>query len=342
MTKRALFLDIIRIFACLCIVVIHFNAAVSGYGTYGAFYYPNSLTPNLYFDAYLGDIGVSLFFMVSGASLMISNENTPLGVFYRKRFFNIYPTFWIAFSVAFLCSFLIFKGCTLSRLYLLIFSVLGLDGYFSVLGLIDGSFYQVGEWFLGCIILLYLVWPLLREGLKRAPYITWALSLAISLYFSRKNGIWFFVRFPELLFGMSIVKYQWNRHPRFLLLVIAACASVSYLLFRKGIAGIFVWTVSLCALLFVILMIISQRIKNEKFHAWAAKISGLTYPVFLVHHWIISKLVLKFDLSGFQYKHTFILFVVYLCVTLASAAVLKRAGDQFSKILKRCLSSMNG
>ena len=68
-------LDVLRIFACLCILTIHFNASMSGY-SYGGFIYPNSITPNFFVESrlYLGDIGVSIFFMLTGASLYISTR----------------------------------------------------------------------------------------------------------------------------------------------------------------------------------------------------------------------------------------------------------------------------
>ena len=332
--ERVQYIDIIRVFACICILVVHFNAQVSGYSYYGTFYYPNSLTPNWYLGAYLGDIGVSLFFMISGASLMLSNESTPLKVFYRKRFFNIYPAYWIAFCVASLLSFFVFRRIPTGKPYYLVFSILGLDGYLGSLGFPFGSFYQVGEWFLGCIILLYLVWPLLREGIKRAPVTTWVVSLAVCLFFSTKSGIWFFVRFPELLFGMSVVKFQWNKRPILLTLSTFSSALVGYLLYQKGLVWNFLWTVAFCAFLFAVLLVISQCIKSKRVQTLLTKFSGLTYPLFLVHHWIIIKLVSFFDLSNFTYRNTVLLFVLYILLIVPTAFVLKKLGDRFTRILK--------
>lgn len=331
---RVQYIDVIRLFACICILVVHFNAQVSGYIYYGTFFYPNSLTPNWYLGAYLGDIGVSLFFMISGASLMLSNENTPLKVFYRKRFFNIYPTYWIAFCVATLLSVLVFKRVPTGEPYCLLFSIMGFDGYLGTLGFPVGAFYQVGEWFLGCIILLYLAWPLLREGIKRAPVTTWVVSLAVCIYFSTKSGIWFFVRFPELLFGMSVVKYQWNRRPTLLLVSTFSCALAGYLLYQKGLMWNFLWTVIFCAFLFSALLVISQGIKNKRVQAILTELSGLTYPLFLVHHWIIIKLVSFFDLSTFTYRKTALVFVLYILLIVPTAFLLKKVGDKFTRLLK--------
>ena len=61
--QRLFYLDLIRAVALVCILVIHFNAAVTGYFTL-----PSKLFGSvLPFNIYLGDFGSSLFFMVSGA-----------------------------------------------------------------------------------------------------------------------------------------------------------------------------------------------------------------------------------------------------------------------------------
>ena len=63
--QRLFYLDLIRAVALVCILVIHFNAAVTGYFTL-----PSKLFGSvLPFGIYLGDFGSSLFFMVSGAAL---------------------------------------------------------------------------------------------------------------------------------------------------------------------------------------------------------------------------------------------------------------------------------
>lgn len=67
--QRLFYLDLIRAVALVCILVIHFNAAVTGY-----FSLPSKLFGSvLPFNIYLGDFGSSLFFMVSGAALQYTS-----------------------------------------------------------------------------------------------------------------------------------------------------------------------------------------------------------------------------------------------------------------------------
>ena len=84
--------------ALASILVIHFNATVTGYFTL-----PHKLFASvLPFGIYLGDFGSSLFFIVSGASLALTvpPQQDPL-TFYKKRAKAIYPLFWLAWAVCF-------------------------------------------------------------------------------------------------------------------------------------------------------------------------------------------------------------------------------------------------
>ena len=62
------YLDLVRAAALICILIVHFNATVTGYFTL-----PHKLfTSTLPLGIYLGDFGSSLFFIVSGASLALT------------------------------------------------------------------------------------------------------------------------------------------------------------------------------------------------------------------------------------------------------------------------------
>ena len=98
--QRLFYLDLIRAVALVCILVIHFNAAVTGYFTL-----PSKLFGSvLPFNIYLGDFGSSLFFMVSGAALQYTSpgqgrEPLNLARFYQKRAKAVYPMFWLAWCI---------------------------------------------------------------------------------------------------------------------------------------------------------------------------------------------------------------------------------------------------
>ncbi len=209
--ERLIYLDFLRILACLCIITVHFNATVSGYAN-GIFVYNNSVIPNHYFgNLSLGDIGVSFFFMISGASLQYVYPEgcRPLKKYYFKRAMAIYPAFWIAFA-AFTTFDFIWSGGLLPDIPLqkLLWSVTGMDGYALTMGWDQAGFYQIGEWYLGCILLIYIIYPLVSKGVNKYPVATLiGMACIYALLIHRIQYIWFFLRLPEVMLGMIFIKY---------------------------------------------------------------------------------------------------------------------------------------
>ncbi len=158
--ERLFYLDVIRAVCALMIVVYHFPLAIS--------------QPVDYFHSFangsFGMIAVYSFFMVSGAALMHryrNEENFSVRTFYRKRFFSIYPLFWITYVLAFFWVFWQLREIYhVVPTYAVIWSVIGMDGWLANL---VPTFYMVGEWFLGSIIMLYLAFPVVRAAYRRYP-----------------------------------------------------------------------------------------------------------------------------------------------------------------------------
>ena len=181
--QRLFYLDFIRAVALVCILVIHFNAAVTGYFTL-----PSKLFGSvLPFNIYLGDFGSSLFFMVSGAALQYTSpgqgrEPLNLARFYQKRAKAVYPMFWLAWCIFFPIRFVTKPGYyAAAKTPSILLTLLGLDNFAQAAGWVTMDFACVGEWFLGSILFLYLLFPLLRWGLRKQPLLTWVVVLAASL-----------------------------------------------------------------------------------------------------------------------------------------------------------------
>lgn len=345
--QRIIYLDVIRIFACLCVLIIHFNASVSGYDSSGYFVYPNHLIPNFYFgNIYLGTIGVGLFFIISGAALEHTYGNIQLKFndiksFYVKRFKSIYPAFWIAFFVASGISFLVHRGFPLADFKSFIASLLGLDGYLMSTIQKYYFYYQVGEWFLGCIILLYLIYPFLSFVFHKYCVLTVLGSVLLyGLSVNKVPNTTFALYIPYLLYGMWFIKNIRTSKRKdvwifnFIILLIAYLTRSYINNFTLSFAvniNIFVIIVWISEILFDDLKL-SQNVSLVK---QISLLSGLTYPAFLVHHKLISYLVLGFDLSNFPYLYTCILFIIYMVLTYWLSVLLNKYSKQMTNYLTR-------
>lgn len=330
MKERLIYLDIIRIFACLCVLVIHFNACVSGYDIFVNFHYPNHLVPNYYFGVSLGNIGVGLFFILSGAGLQYANgvislKFKDLITFFKKRFLSLYPAFWITFTFFTLFSFLYNLGMPKIKLGYFLASIFGLDAYLGTLTHNPKYFatYQCGEWFLGCILLIYLIFPLLSYFFNKFPKTTSAIAVMgyVILCHFHINEIWFFMQIPYLILGMIFIKYFRTALSLKLWIptILAICVKIFFGTHLTSLTN----AIILCWFIFLLITLLvelfnkrSDYLKQESVAKFIGYVGVLTYPMFLFHHKLITLLCQKFDLANFPYRYTVTLFIIYMIVTV--------------------------
>lgn len=134
--KRLKYIDGIRFFAVLLVVIDHFNASLMQFNItiWGKSY----IIPSTFANETLGILGVSLFFIISGVSLYYNYVNEfNIKTYFKKRFLNIYPTFWCYYLLVFLILFFRNKAFwfettkTISTNRFLL-SILGMDGFFYI------------------------------------------------------------------------------------------------------------------------------------------------------------------------------------------------------------------
>ena len=351
--KREYSFDIIRTIAVFCILLCHFNARYS-FIYYGEDLREYMLLSQYPFKLFLGDLGVSLFFIISGASLYYNyRDSLDIKTFYRKRFLKLYPMFWIAYLTIFAirAKDMLSSGIPVCNL---IFTVIGMDGYLN--GVIP-TFYLIGEWFLGCIILIYLIFPLLRSLYKRNRYILWAVVLILYFFFSLKDTIpglnkssIIFVRIPEVLFGMEYAGYirkkesdqdslpRWVSH---LLAILSASvlifSSVADIEWNNGIQ-----TTLVGISLFITVTYLWNVLKRSKFiqkrplmvtEKICAQVSKYSYAIFLVHHIVISIVCDRIDMLGLSTVKRAGLFVILQIFIFACARLLYFVTDLVTDLL---------
>ena len=315
--ERIFYLDFVRAIAVILILMTHYNAV-----------YLNAGQPDKVFitaqigNIYIGDFGVSLFFIISGAALMyVYDEKCELKSFYKKRFLSLYPMFWIAYFIAFLYQFYVSKGINLTvpKCNILL-TILGFDGY---LAAVMPTFYISGEWFLGCIILIYIVFPLLRYLIRTHPVALAVVAMVLYVMFlfipSRLDPAEVLpLRIPEILFGMYYIKYikriKWS----------VALGALAILVVNTIVAPQFndtIQTTYIGISAFLVLAFISDYLDFAWIHRCCSVISKYSYAIFLVHHVIIMAMMATFDLTQITRFYSYLLFLT-CCVVIALFAKL--------------------
>lgn len=320
--KRVFYLDFIRAIATITIILTHFNAV---------FIYsePQMLDKVIItykiFNLYIGDFGVSLFLIVSSAALTLTYEHKlEFQTYFKKRISTIYPMFYFTYAVFFLFEFYRNKGIDKSHsLWRFVFTVGGVDGLFS---LVTPTFYLIGEWFLGFIIIFYMVFPMLRYFLYNFEMITILLTFflfGIGLFLSKNvpmpGAAILLVRLPELVFGMVYIKHL--KKVKMPLLFICITVILGNTLIRPNI-DVNIQTAYVGIASFCVLSFISSFLEN-KISRWVSLICRYSYPIFLVHHYIIWRVAANFNLSNLTMLEVYLMFAVCLILIAMSSVVLK-------------------
>ena len=241
-----------------------------------------------YFD---GGSLVTVFLIVSGALLWYHNaDHLELKSYYIKRWKAIYPMFYLAYVPFWALNVLrhgavFYNGSPFAYLY----SFLAIDGYVS---LRTTTYTLVGEWFLGAIIVLYILFPLLRWCFSKNRWLTFVGVAALYVLFYDKpitnaSGYWTISScLVSFCFGMLFMEYR----KQIMSLPGILAAAVGYVL--VAIVGIPVSANAkyhlegLC--LFILLFAAGEKIMaRPRLEPMFRKLSKLSYPVFLVHHVIL-------------------------------------------------------
>lgn len=338
------YVDVIKVLAALIIIMIHLNANAA---------FRNKEAPLLanlhYFKVYLGDIGVSLFIIISGLTLSLTNrENFSIKKFFKKRILAIYPSFWITYLfVAIITMFILNKTIGDGHYWKIILTILGLDGFFLYK---MSSFYLVGEWYTGFIIITYLFFPVLFWFGNKKPLTTFIGILLMSIVLHINYKFLFkmlencnpLMRLLDFYFGMMMTLYiSKKQRIRNSLRVL----SIFYLLFYKLFFKILPYQFHMILVgisIFLILEFLITAFKLSKIHLFAKKISYFaqyTFLAFLIHHQII--IYFYDNIPELVMGNKIMKFCVFLSVVVLSFGyaiivlpLVKYFTKQFKSILK--------
>ncbi|MDD6357815.1 MAG: acyltransferase family protein [Bacteroidales bacterium] len=289
---RAKGIDFIRFFSAMGIVIFHFACH-------------SEANWNIFLEnanASWGNLLVMTFFMVSGFCLYLNNSKiesvAQSTYFYYKRWKSIFPMFYVGYLFCYIDRMFEVHSLLISpspwhKIWLTIF---GMDGYFLYRSV---NFYLIGEWFLGAIVLVYLIYPLILWLFEKKPVLLFSVLAALSCFLP--YSVFFEISpFRNLITctacfvtGMLMARYRQVLQRRILF-----WASLSILM-----AGMFFpvpiisKTISVALFMAISFFIVMKKIGEmlENSGKWCGSVmlfgSKISYPVFLVQHVVIMKVL---------------------------------------------------
>lgn len=320
--ERLYYLDLIKIIAALCVFGCHFSRSLEA----NQVGYSIKIIPDYIFNIYIGNFGVSLFFIISGAALMyVYDERMKLWDYYKKRFMGIYPMFWMAFLIAFAIS-LFRQRQIIPEIpqWKIIYSILGIDGNALWYG---PNYYQLGEWFLSVLVCLYIIFPLLRWAVKKSVLVTTIVTLMIyvvcifTFHTTLPQDCFFIIRIPEVLFGMIFIKYIKKVGNIQLILsgsILVIIGILPMTAINKMVATTLVGVGS-----FSVLTWIFQHIPMKRLLKNLSVVCGkYCYAFFLTHHYILRWMTSRFMGCQLRKSEVIVVFFSCLCVVLCATKLL--------------------
>lgn len=367
MQKRIQELDVLRVFAMLFVITYHFGCeyAVAGLPFFNLFY----LTPNYDF----GNIAVTIFIALSGgllykrygvvgghptesssASAPEKNSRSQLKAFYQKRIKAIYPPFWILSLYIPLSMIrhlmtdgnIFFLGNPLS----LLLTVIGFDGYIKLFGINTYAF--CGDWFVGAIVLLYLLYPLLAKCYRNFPVVT--LIVLAGLYAAQflqpaehddiLSALPATLMFKFVLGFALIENLERFKDWRVAAVAGAAFAALTFVDIPGRINTDALGSFASFALFAVVFYLAPQLLRFKTASVPIQKLATLSYCVFLVQHvgivWAQAAFVKVFEKLHWSFTqwNVLALLAVTLVAIMIAAWILKVVSDSLTKRVSKFLS----
>ena len=285
-------------------------------------------------------ISVSIFITISGITTAINHKNTSWLDFYKNRFIRILIPFYIVYVMYFIIKILTFHSYRffggINRLNI-IWTIFGIDEYIKNYGINTFSL-GIGEWFLGCIIICYLFFPLIIFLYKKIKIPLFILInihiLYLCIYINNDiipplhlnilYQIYFFI--IGIYIGLNYEKIINLYKKHFLFYILFIFLLILFIVYNKNIyVNVIILTlmmiiISMCCFENGLKIIISNKIINGMFRFF----TNISYEFFLIHHFVIYEVNYLIGYKKLRgYEMILFVIIVFIITILLSITVNK-------------------
>lgn len=339
-SNRIKYFDLLRIFSFATVIYCHMLMQLNLSGIWPAsLTYPMMANDNMH----IGMVVVGIFFMLSGASLMLSTNNKfEVKNFYKKRLFHLLIPFYVVEVLIFLYRTFIAHdiGLTFNSsvpAWRFIFTIFGMDEWVISLGLRTYTM-GIGEWFLGCLVVLYILFPLFRFFMKKNRFafmgVMTVIYVLLVIFYPFKTEVHLSIFFKgyEFIIGMFLMtfkKFDW----KCLLVAIPVILAFIFCPFVIPVKKAFEITI-LCTSVFIAVSFIEPYLTRFSWKK-VTLISNFTYPVYLVHHQVIYIMTPVLKPYVGSRKSIILMFALEMLVIIAIALFVDFASKKITKFVFR-------
>lgn len=329
-------IDFIKTICALGVFLVHFE------DHYAA-------RPLYFFGRYFnGGMLVTVFFIVSGGLLWYHySDNLELKRYYVKRWKGIFPMYYIAFIPVWLIN-VVRHGSFLYEgpAYAYVYTLLGMDGY---LAFTTETYHIVGEWFLGAIIVMYLLFPMIRWSFHKNKWALVAGTVLLYMVFYDKpitntSGFWTISScLVSFCLGLLFMEYRKSiiSLPGVL---VAAMGYVLLCVVGVSLPHNALWHI-LGACMFILLFALGEIVMERPWvNRLFRELSRLSYPVFLTHHVILQVFLMIWQPTVWWQigLYAVLIIVVVLFVSQMLAMITKFVMKELGKCCAKGISAKNG
>ena len=295
-------------------------------------------------NVHLAMLACGIFIFISGATLKLNERDESILSFYKRRLVKTLIPFYFAYIIYF-----IIKAITLRNIHLFggiekwrfIYTIFGIDEYLNAAGIKTFTL-GIGEWFLGCIILCYLIYPVLSyldKKHKMATFVIFTIyDILINVFYSRFNFVMpqhfnFLCQVYNFYLGIFIVNEKvFNKLKKYQIIGILLVLFIYFYPYTFNIPDNLKITLCTISIVVAFRSLENVLVKNDFMIAIIKKFNAISLEFFLVHHFVIYEVdyILNYRRVGGM-EFLIIVFIELIIIILISTGIskLNKLCDQF-------------